>query len=191
MTHTCDKCGRTFERPGRKRLKRIFCSMECYIKGVSAEGHWRWNGGRFLDDRGYVRVRVDKRHGKNRLRHYRMEHILVAERALGRPFRVGEMVHHVNDRKAENRNSNLVIFKGHAYHRILEARARRIREFGTVQLRRCVDCRRILSLDRFHRRATTFDGRRHECKECGKQQRRLSYHKRWRQLRNAGIVGSG
>jgi hypothetical protein len=36
-------------------------------------------------------------------------HIEIAERVLGRPLKKGEVVHHINCRRDDNRNSNLLI----------------------------------------------------------------------------------
>jgi len=43
-------------------------------------------------------------------------HRHVAEQKLGRPLRNGEVVHHINRDKTDNRRSNLWVFKSQAQH---------------------------------------------------------------------------
>ena len=43
-------------------------------------------------------------------------HRYVAERKLGRPLKDGEVVHHINRDKTDNRRSNLWVFKSQKQH---------------------------------------------------------------------------
>ena len=52
------------------------------------------------------------------------EHVAVAEKSLGKPLPPGAVVHHVNEDKLDNRNSNLVICPDRAYHNALHAKMR-------------------------------------------------------------------
>ncbi|MGF6806255.1 hypothetical protein OKW30_001381 [Paraburkholderia sp. Clong3] len=74
-------------------------------------------GNKGLTEQGYVVVNLGR--GK---RQY--EHILIAEKAIGRRLRRGEVVHHINTIRHDNRPQNLLVCT-HRYHLQLHARMRR------------------------------------------------------------------
>lgn len=61
-----------------------------------------WKGGRVIDPRGYVLIRVGKDHPLADCRGYAYEHRL---KVAAKP---GEIVHHDNERKGDNAESNLI-----------------------------------------------------------------------------------
>jgi hypothetical protein len=89
--------------------------------------------GPIVDTLGYRRVWVDDE------RVY--EHLVVAERALGRPLPEGAEVHHVDENKANNAGNNLVICPDAAYHRLLHQRMRAIDVCGNANWRKCSVCK--------------------------------------------------
>lgn len=52
----------------------------------------------------------------------RHEHRAVAEKMLGRPLRKGEVVHHIDENKRNNKPENLMVFKNQAAHAAWHAR---------------------------------------------------------------------
>lgn len=66
-----------------------------------------FNGGKYIDDKGYVRV-LRPEHPKN-IRGYAYEHRLVMEGYIGRYLEQWETVHHINEIKTDNRIENLFL----------------------------------------------------------------------------------
>ena len=90
-----------------------YCSRACAVVMRTGDKHVNWQGGRWIAHDGYVRVKCPRR-GK-----YYYEHVVVAEAALGRQLRPGEIVHHLNADKQDNDRRNLLVCTN-GYHRMLE-----------------------------------------------------------------------
>lgn len=123
----CLQCGTAF-KTYQSQIKNgggKYCSYSCKSKYEnSGERHYAWNGGKFPAN-GYIAVSV----GQDRKKY---EHQVIAALALGRPLKKGEVVHHVNGNKTDNRNSNLIICSSSYHHRLHQNMARRyqIEHFG-------------------------------------------------------------
>ena len=110
----CPYCGKEFIPNktqaialGTGRQKVCYCSPECYRKHIpvkrSGKDNPHYKGGR-SESHGYVIVRQNGRYERQK---YVGEHILVMEKIIGRKLRPGEVVHHKNENKADNRPENL------------------------------------------------------------------------------------
>jgi hypothetical protein len=129
-------------------MKKI-CSIEGCGKTVFGHG---WCNMHYARMRKYGHMeRVARKQGAGWIAHgYRLhsraskvcpEHVMVAEKALGRPLPKGAVVHHVNEIRADNRGCNLVICPNQAYHALLHRRMRAYDACGHADWRKCRFCK--------------------------------------------------
>lgn len=101
--------------------------------------HVQWKGGRSLSASGYQRVKAYD-HPRADHGHQVLEHVVIAERALGHALPPKAQIHHVNEIRIDNRNANLVICEDARYHRLLHMRAEAYRATGNPSSRKCYFC---------------------------------------------------
>jgi hypothetical protein len=70
-----------------------------------------------------------------------LNHILVAETALGHQLPVGAEVHHVDGDRGNDANSNLVICPNKSYHALLHKRMRAMDSCGHADWLKCWICK--------------------------------------------------
>lgn len=75
-----------------------------------------WSGGRYITEDGYVQIYLPG-HPHAGVRGYVREHVLIAERFLGRPLAEKEIVHHIDENPSNNEPSNLFLFENQAAHK--------------------------------------------------------------------------
>lgn len=101
-----------------------------------------WKGGRTVHAQGYVLI-MQPQHPRATRQGYVFEHILVAEKALGKLLPLGAVVHHHNKNRADNKTrGNLVVCQDRAYHLLVHQRMDALEACGHAGWRKCWICQR-------------------------------------------------
>jgi hypothetical protein len=140
------------------------------IKGQPA----RWVQGHNIKNRprssGY-QLRQALTHPRSSGHGYALEHVLIAERALGRPLPIGAEVHHADEDSLNNANQNLVICQDRAYHKLLHVRMRVVKAGGNPDTQRiCSSCHQTKAFGAFYRMKSSINcGLQKRCIDCCKE----------------------
>jgi hypothetical protein len=125
---TCKQCQSSFEvLPYRKKTAK-YCSKSCQCKGnrlpppprTKGSKHPQWKGGRRKNSQGYILIYSPNHPRKNKQNCVR-EHRLVVEKHIGRFITEGEVVHHKNHIRTDNRIENLQLLTKVEHDRLTNA----------------------------------------------------------------------
>lgn len=128
----------------------------------------RWKGGRYVNSYGYALVYMPE-HPRIQGRGYVLEHVLVAEKKLGRPIQNGERVHHINGIKTDNNPENLMVFSSESEH---QKEHQRLAHIGRIVVP-CLWCNKPRFAKGLCRKHYQIEYRKNEkklCSVCGKPQ---------------------
>lgn len=109
----CLYCGKEkYIWPSRIKIgKGKFCSTRC---GKMGNNNSSWKGG-FKHIQGYKYI-LNKNHPHATMKGYVKEHHLVVEKKIGRFLLKGEVIHHINGIRNDNRIENLQLCKNQREH---------------------------------------------------------------------------
>lgn len=135
--------------------------------GKKGSAHHNWSGGKRPDGHGYIKIVVPG-HPRAGYENTVLEHVIVAEKALGRYLPKEHPVHHHDRNPSNNVNANLVICENASYHALLHRRMLIVEAGGDPNINKlCPACKCVLirELD-FNRSRASIDGRFSLCKRC-------------------------
>lgn len=121
-----------------------------------------------INTKGYVTLKA----GAGRVR---LEHIVIAERAIGRRLPAGAVVHHVDEDTARNIGANLCILQSDHEHKQLHARKRVFESGGDPHKDRwCSGCLKPRAMELFGNWRSRTGRCAGECRDCTNERRRMS-----------------
>ena len=97
---------------------------------------------------------------------YVLEHILIAEKALGKSLPPNAIIHHADEQQGRIDPNGLVICPNDAYHLLLHQRSRALNACGNAEWRKCGICKQYDAPNNVH--IDTFGHVRHP--HCMKMQ---------------------
>lgn len=114
-------------------------SCGCSKKDSARNGkeHHSWKGGKYINDVGYNMI-YNKDHSRTNFNGYVREHIILAEKALGKSLPMGVQVHHYGK---NGNNDKIVICQNQEYHYLLHIRAKAYEVCGNANYRKCKFCK--------------------------------------------------
>lgn len=132
VTKKCLVCKKVFPKPStcckKEWKKRKYCSRKCknvHMKTIcKGSGNSCYRGGRTIQPLGYIEI-LKSNHPCANNRGYVYEHRLVMEQMIGRFLKKGEIVHHINKIRDDNRPENLKLFTSIGDHLKFELTGRR------------------------------------------------------------------
>ena len=107
--------------------------IEWKEKSISGDLNPNYGGGKYIDDKGYIRI-LNQNHPFN-IKGYVYEHRSVMEAYFNRFLQTWETVHHINEIKTDNRVQNLFLCT-HSEHSAIHREGRKPTEAHREKMRK-------------------------------------------------------
>jgi hypothetical protein len=141
----------------RKHDSHGYCSL--HQKRMVRNGHTdltvRPYGSGHLNHSGYI---IHANNGNDD-----RQHVMIAEKALGRKLPKGAVVHHVNGIRHDNRPENLVVCPDSAYHNLIHKRQRVYEACGHADWMKCRFCQKWDDTKNMYVRPSGWEAYHHRC----------------------------
>ena len=129
----CVKCGKSIKTDQKRISKHGRKCMACHkisANETAARGirSARWKGGRTKSTLGYIAIK-NSNHPNAMKNGYVLEHIFVMSKIVGRAIKKGEVVHHINKIKDDNRPENLMLLSK-SEHDLIHKADRELAQYG-------------------------------------------------------------
>ena len=159
MIYRCKNCGAILNRNKAdiKRGRINFCGPSCQTGKFSRN----WKGGRYFKKKDGVVV-YQPLHPRSR-GGVVLEHLLIAEKALGKYLPEGIVIHHCDGNKTNNNNNNLVVCENQAYHVLLHRRLKALKQCGHANWLLCRFCHQYDSPKNMYVHPTGAPGSHRAC----------------------------
>ena len=139
--HACIDCGKERwvafikKKPISQRCRSCASRIRMIGRNQYGASSNQWKGGRLKLKNGYIIRKLipsDFFYPMAMKAGYIYEHRLVMARMLGRCLKKGEIVHHLNGIRDDNRIGNLALMPDRKHRRLLMARAKRIQQLEAL-----------------------------------------------------------